>query len=57
MPKKLKQDGKPEVHKDLKGFNISVDDFGKVSVPMEMDKVYLFLNSQGHRDIIKEEEE
>lgn len=40
-----KQDKKkPKVHKDLDGFDISVDEFGEVKSTFEIDKINKFLN-------------
>ncbi len=45
MPKKLKQDGDPELHEDLEGFHISVNRFGEVEGSMGLDRINSFLNA------------
>ena len=38
MPKKKALNGKPEVHSDLKGFNITINEFGEIITNLEVDK-------------------
>jgi hypothetical protein len=42
--KKKKQPEKPRVHKDLEGFDISVDAFGEIKSNLPIDKINKFLN-------------
>lgn len=45
MAKKKKENkDKPEVHEDLKGFEISINEFGEIVTSMEIDKLNEFLN-------------
>lgn len=44
MPKKMKKDGDPEVHEDLKGFDIKIDTFGEIKSNIVVDKLNDFLN-------------
>lgn len=44
MPKKKPKKGKPEVHDELKGFNIKVNEFGEIVTNLEIDKLNDFLN-------------
>lgn len=41
-PKKNKP--KPRVHKDLQGFDISIDSFGEIKSNMNIEKINAFLN-------------
>jgi hypothetical protein len=41
-PKKSKP--KPKVHKDLQGFDISIDTFGEIKSNMNIEKINEFLN-------------
>ena len=40
-PKKVK---KPKVHKDLQGFEVSINQFGELSSNMNIEKINDFLN-------------
>lgn len=44
MPKKKPKEGKPEVHKDLKGFEIKINEFGEIISSFEVDQINEFLN-------------
>lgn len=44
MPKKMKKDGDAEVHKDLEGFDIGVNEFGEIKTNLAVDKLNSFLN-------------
>ncbi len=44
MPKKKPKKGKPEVHKDLKGFDIKINEFGEIITNFEVDKLNEFLD-------------
>jgi hypothetical protein len=59
MPKKKPKKGKPEVHDELKGFNIKVNEFGEIVTNLEIDKLNEFLNENvkdKKLDSAKEEE-
>jgi len=44
MAKKKTPKEKAEVHKDLKGFDISVDSFGNIQSTMDIDEIKTFLD-------------
>lgn len=44
MAKKKKDPKKPKVHKDLDGFNITVNKFGEIQTPYDLDKLNDFLD-------------
>lgn len=44
MPKKKEQKGKPEVHDDLKGFDIKINEFGEIISNVKVDKLNEFLD-------------
>ena len=44
MPKKKPKKGDPEVHKDLKGFDIRINEFGEITSSFEVDQLNEFLN-------------
>jgi len=44
MPKKLKKSGTANVHENLQGFNISIDEFGEMSSNLPIDRLNDFLN-------------
>jgi hypothetical protein len=44
MPKKKNQKGKPEVHDDLKGFDIQINEFGEIVSNVEVDQLNTFLD-------------
>ena len=35
---------KPKVHKDLQGFDVSIDSFGEIKSNMDIEKINEFLN-------------
>ena len=43
-PKKNKP--KPRVHKELQGFDISIDSFGEIKSTYDIDKINAFLNKK-----------
>ena len=63
MPKKKPKKGKPEVHDELKGFDIKINEFGEIITNFDVDKVNEFLNENvddkklRDRDDIKGEQE
>lgn len=44
MPKKKPKEGDPEVHEELKGFDIKINEFGEITSNFEVDKLNEFLN-------------
>ena len=42
--KKKKEKKKPRVHKDLDGFEISINNFGEIQSNMDIEKINEFLN-------------
>ncbi len=43
---KSKKESKPRVHKDLEGFQITVDQFGEIKSNMSIEKINEFLNEK-----------
>jgi hypothetical protein len=54
-PKKNKP--KPRVHKELQGFDISIDTFGEIKSNMNIEKINAFLNENVDDKILLESEE
>ena len=44
MPKKKPLQGKPEVHKELDGFEMDINEFGEITSNTNIDKLNTFLN-------------
>lgn len=44
MPKKMKKDGDANVHDDLSGFNIKINEFGQMETNLPIDQLNEFLN-------------
>ena len=44
MPKKMPRKGQPEVHEELQGFEIYVNNLGELSSTFELDKINSFLD-------------
>lgn len=44
MPKKMKQKGSPDLHKDLEGLDIRINEFGEIEGNMDMEKLNKFLD-------------
>ncbi|WP_226389919.1 hypothetical protein [Penaeicola halotolerans] len=42
--KEKKEEQKPRVHDDLKGFDINIDSFGEIKTSFDIDKINDFLN-------------
>ena len=67
MPKKKPKKGKPEVHEELKGFDIKINEFGEIVSNFPIEKLNEFLDEnvddkklRGKDDLkneIQEEEE
>jgi hypothetical protein len=54
-PKKMKP--KPRVHKDLQGFDISIDSFGEIKSNTNIEKINDFLNKNVDDKKLLEREE
>ena len=57
MPKKKPKKGKPEVHEQLKGFDIKINEFGEIVSNFPVDKLNDFLNENVEDKKLKEKEE
>ena len=44
MPKKKKQEKKPDVHDKLKGFDIKINEFGEIKTNLEIEQLNQFLD-------------
>ena len=44
MPKKMKKRGKPNVHDELKGFDIKINELGEMESSFSIDKLNSFLD-------------
>lgn len=44
MPKKKPKKGNPEVHDDLKGFDIKINEFGEITSNIKVEKLNEFLD-------------
>ena len=44
MTKKNVKGEKPKVHKDLEGFDITIDSFGEIKSSIDIEKINQFLN-------------
>lgn len=44
MPKKKPMKGKPEMHPELQGFELSINEFGEIITNMDLSKINEFLN-------------
>ena len=54
MPKKKPQDGKPQVHNDLEGFEMTINEFGQITSNLNVDKLNDFLNENVEDKKLKE---
>ncbi|GAB1444615.1 MAG: hypothetical protein KF860_02325 [Cyclobacteriaceae bacterium] len=52
-----KKQGKPRVHKDLSGLEISINQFGEIKSNMDIEKVNAFLNKNVEDKKLVEREE
>ncbi len=57
MPKKKPKKGKPEVHEELKGFDIKINEFGEIVSNFPVDKLNEFLNEKVEDKKLKEKAE
>lgn len=55
--KPSKKQGKPRVHKDLSGLEISINQFGEIKSNMDIEKVNEFLNKNVEDKKLTEREE
>lgn len=55
--KPSKKQGKPRVHKDLSGLEISIDQFGEIKSNMNIEKVNEFLDKNVEDKKLTEREE
>ena len=54
MPKKKLKTGKPEVHKDLEGLDIKINEFGEIVTNYKVDSINEFLNENVEDKKLKE---
>ena len=57
MPKKKPKKGKPEVHEELKGFDIKINEFGEIVSNFSVEKLNEFLDENVEDKKLKEKEE
>ena len=57
MPKKKPKKGKPEVHDELKGFDIKINEFGEIVSNFPIEKLNEFLDENVEDKKLKEKEE
>lgn len=55
--KTTKKQVKPRVHKDLKGFEVSIDQFGELTSSMNIEKINSFLDKNVDDKKLLEKEE
>jgi len=46
MPSKKTNKNKPEVHEDIKGFDIKINEFGEIDTDFEIDRLNSFLDEK-----------
>jgi hypothetical protein len=54
MAKKKSKSEKPEVHKDLEGLDIRINEFGEIVTNYKIDKINEFLNENMEDKKLKE---
>jgi len=57
MPKKKPKKGKPEVHEELKGFDIKINEFGEIISNFPIEKLNEFLDENVEDKKLKEKKE
>ncbi len=57
MPKKKSKSGKPQLHKELDGFEIIINEFGEIKSTMEISKINEFLNKHVEDKKFKERDD
>jgi hypothetical protein len=55
--KSSKKQGKPRVHKELSGFEVSIDQFGELKSNMKIEKINSFLDKNVDDKKLLEKEE
>ncbi len=55
--KSSKKQGKPRVHKELSGFEVSIDQFGELKSNMNIEKINSFLDENVDDKKLREKEE
>ena len=55
MWRKKKKSEKPEIHKELKGFDIYINEFGELKSNLNIDKLNEFLNENVEDKKLKEQ--
>jgi len=57
MPKKKPQKGKPEMHPELDGFELTINEFGEIKTNMDLSRINEFLNKNVEDKKFKERED
>jgi len=57
VPKKKPMTGKPQVHEELDGFEIKINEFGEINTNINVNKLNTFLNDNVDDKKLKEKEE
>ncbi len=57
MPKKKKKEGKPEVHENLEGFDIRINEFGEIISTLKTEEINEFLNENVDDKKLRERKE
>jgi len=57
MGRKKKNNEKPEIHDELKGFEIHINEFGEIKTSYSIDKLNEFLNENVEDKKLKEKDD
>lgn len=57
MPKKKPKEGKPQVHEDLQGFEMRINEFGQIITNTPVEKLNQFLNKNVEDKKLKDRED
>jgi hypothetical protein len=57
MPKKKPKEGKPQVHEDLQGFEMKINEFGQIITNTPIEKLNNFLNKNVEDKKLKDRED
>ena len=57
MPKKKSKTGKPQLHEELKGLELTVNEFGEIQSTMDIEKINEFLNKNVEDKKFKERDD
>lgn len=57
MPKKKPKEGLPEMHPELEGFELKINEFGELKTNMDLSKINEFLNRNVEDKKFKERED